>query len=204
MIARYSGSLLLAIGVTFGLFFMMQALIATGHKAIVDAPEQVQINFAPEHHDEKTQTQQQKLPDKPEMQKAPDVPQMAQARVDPGAVQVNINPDVNSNTTISKNIDFGAAPADGDVLPLVRVPPQYPRIALERGIEGYATCEFDITPEGTTENIHVIDAMPQGIFDRAAMQAVSKFKYKPKIVNGQPTEQTGARFRVTFTLSDNG
>ena len=199
MIARYAGSGLLAIAVTFALFFAMQALIATGRNAIVDTGKDVKIEFRAQERDETPETIKQKLPDHPEVEKAPEVPKFEMARVNPGGSTLNIAaPKLNAN--VQANFDIGDAPADGDIMPLVRVPPQYPRNALSRGIEGYVTLEFDITKEGTVENVRVIDADPKNIFDRAAIRAVEKFKYKPKIVNGQPAERYGVQFRMTFQL----
>jgi protein TonB len=89
-------------------------------------------------------------------------------------------------------------------MPLVRVPAQYPRNAASRGIEGYVVLQFDINKEGTVENVQVVEADPANIFDRAAIRAVEKFKYKPRIVNGQPAYRYGVQFQFTFNLDDAG
>lgn len=199
MIARYAGSGVLAIAVTFALFFIMQTLIATGHNAIVENPTEVKIEFHAQQHDEKVQTKEDKLPEKAPVQKAPEVPKFQSARVNPGGTTLNIGtPKLDSS--IQNNFKLGDAPADGDIMPLVRVPPQYPRNAASRGIEGYVTLEFDITKEGTVTNVRVVDSMPKNIFDRAAIRAVEKFKYKPRIVNGQPAVRPNVQFRMTFQL----
>ena len=201
MIARYAGSGILAIAVTFGLFFAMQALIATGRNAIVDTGKEVRIEFHAQERDETPETIKQKLPDHPEVEKAPEVPKFEMARVNPGGASLNIAAP-KLDASVNANFDIGDAPADGDIMPLVRVPAQYPRNAASRGIEGWVILEFDVTPEGTTENVHVIDSDPKNIFDRAAIRAVEKFKYKPKIVNGQPTKQFNVKFKYSFALAD--
>lgn len=93
-------------------------------------------------------------------------------------------------------------PSDGDYLPLVRIQPQYPRRAAERGIEGYVVVELTVTPQGTTQDVQVIEADPQGYFERAATRAAEKFKYKPKVVNGQPVSVQGVQYVFTFRLDE--
>ncbi|MFZ8915632.1 MAG: energy transducer TonB, partial [Pseudomonadales bacterium] len=77
-----------------------------------------------------------------------------------------------------------------------------PRRALTRGIEGYVLLEFTVTKLGTVENPVVVEADPPGIFDRAAQQAALKFKYKPKVVNGEPIDVAGVRNLITFELTE--
>jgi len=48
----------------------------------------------------------------------------------------------------------------------------------------------------------IIESKPPGIFDRAALQAAAKFKYKPKVVNGEPIDVAGVQNRITFELQD--
>ena len=92
--------------------------------------------------------------------------------------------------------------ADGERIPIVRVQPKYPRIALERGIEGWVTVEFTVSEMGDVVDPVIIEAEPAGIFDRAALKAVARFKYKPTIVDGQARRST-ARARLTFEIAGN-
>jgi len=201
MIARYAGSALLAIAVTFGLFFIMQALIATGRQAIVENPTETRIVLHRQERNEKPETIDRDLPEKPQVEKEPEVPEMQMAQAN-NANALNLGtPQLQAN--LDTDIDIGDAPADGDIMPLVRVPAQYPRNALSRGIEGYVILEFDINKEGTVENVRVVEAMPPNVFDREAIRAVEKFKYKPRIVNGQPAYRYGVQFQFTFDLEDN-
>ena len=71
-----------------------------------------------------------------------------------------------------------------------------------RGIEGYVVLEFIVTKTGAVRDPFVVEAKPPGIFDRAAISAALKFKYKPKVVNGEPIDVAGVRNRITFELSD--
>ena len=82
------------------------------------------------------------------------------------------------------------------------MPPASPRRAQTRGIEGYVLLEFVVTKTGAVRDPVVIEAKPPGIFDRSAINAALKFKYKPKVVNGEPIDVAGVRNRITFELAD--
>jgi protein TonB len=93
-----------------------------------------------------------------------------------------------------------AAANDTDVVPLVRVNPQYPARAMQRGIEGWVHLEFTITEAGTTKDIAVVEADPVNVFEAAAVAAVRKYKYKPKVEQGQPVERPGVAVMLSFKL----
>ena len=94
-----------------------------------------------------------------------------------------------------------AAP-EREYLPITRVNPEYPIRALTRGIEGYVVLEFDVTKTGTVRDPVVIDAKPPGIFNRSAINAALRYKYKPKVDNGEPIDVTGVKTRITFEIAD--
>lgn len=70
-----------------------------------------------------------------------------------------------------------ARPRPDEVVPLVRFEPEYPPQALRRGIEGYVVLEFVITRSGKVVDIRVIEAVPPGVFERAAERALRKWRY---------------------------
>jgi TonB family protein len=73
--------------------------------------------------------------------------------------------------------------------------PVYPAQALRAGTRGWVELEFTITVSGTVRDIDVVAAEPRGVFDAAASEAVAGWRYKPRLVNGQPVAQ---RSRVTL------
>ena len=91
---------------------------------------------------------------------------------------------------------------DGEYLPIVRVSPIYPRRALTRGIEGYVLVEFTVSETGAVRDPVVLFADPPGFFERAAVTAVLKFKYKPKVAGGQPVAVPGVRSRIVFEMEE--
>ncbi|MEM7220723.1 MAG: TonB family protein [Pseudomonadota bacterium] len=111
------------------------------------------------------------------------------------AVQ-NVVPDLGGTTIRHFGLD------NAESLPIVKVAAVYPRRAQTRGIEGYAVYRFTITKHGTVADPVLIDAMPAGIFDRAALNALLKFKYRPKIVDGEAVPVRGAVHRISFELTD--
>lgn len=109
------------------------------------------------------------------------------------------------NTTPTP-VGSGSAPkgntgqTDRDFLPLVQVPPRYPRIPFRNGVTGYVVVSFTITKEGTIANPTVIESKPKRVFNDAAIEAVSRFKYKPRIVGGRPVAVDGVKKRFTFDI----
>ena len=83
--------------------------------------------------------------------------------------------------------------------PVCRVPPTYPRRAKQAGIEGYVTMVVTIRPDGTVSNASVMEAEPPRLFDEAALAAMRRWKFRPKIVDGTPVAQR-ARQTIEFTL----
>lgn len=85
---------------------------------------------------------------------------------------------------------------------LRKVQPTYPTRALERGIEGYVLLEFTVTVSGLAIDPTVVESDPAGIFDRAALEALSKFRYRPRVVDGEPVRTEGVRHRIDFEIED--
>jgi protein TonB len=107
---------------------------------------------------------------------------------------------------IDVDVDVGGtniaiAAADSDVVPIVRVSPQYPLRASERGIEGWVEVSFTISKLGTVKDAVVLNSHPSSIFDRAALKAIRKWKYNPKIEDGEPVERSGIKVRLKFELT---
>ena len=201
---RLAIGLLLAALVTLLLLWTMQFLIATADRSLDESSVGRLVDFVRIKRDETVQRKSTK-PEKPPMPKAPP-PQPPQPELDdvkPQAEKIGITPvDVNPEIDLSAGgFSFGAG--EGDYLPIVKVAPIYPQRALSRGIEGFVVLEFTVTKQGTVKDVKVIDSEPKtSIFHRAAIKAALKFKYKPRIINGQAVEVPGVRNIITFKLED--
>lgn len=191
-----------AAAVTFALFFFMQALIDTGELVqqeysvipIVDAtitiepPEPVLEIDRPEPIDPPI--------------KNPDPP-----RIDIGGnsgpyIPEYVPPVV---TNPSGNWDLFAPQNDNNnILPLVNVVPTYPTRALSRGIEGWCLVKFSVDGRGNVveDSIVVVDAEPSDIFNRASIRAASRFKFQPKIENGQGIAVHEVPYVFRFEMSE--
>ena len=199
MITRYVIGVTAGLVVTFFLFLLMQALIKSDKSPSSDADQGRILDFVRLQEDQELVTKKRKpKPPPPPDEPPPDMPKpdfdsAVSQGVEIGGVNVNV--DVNLSGT-------GGFSADGEYLPIVKVAPIYPRRAQTRGIEGYVLLEFVVMTTGAVRDPIVVDAKPPGIFDRAAIQAALKFKYKPKVVNGEPVEVAGVRNLIKFELED--
>ena len=86
---------------------------------------------------------------------------------------------------------------DRDVIPLVRVPPDYPP---GLNTEGWVKVQYSITAIGTVRDPFVVDASPKGVFDAAALKAIARWRYTPKIEGGVAVERVGIQTIVRFQL----
>lgn len=95
---------------------------------------------------------------------------------------------------------FGDGLGGGDYLPIVQVPPVYPPSALQQRIEGWVLVEFTIGTEGQVKNPRVVAAEPVNVFEQSALDAVQRFRFRPRLMGSQPVEVTGVQNRIRFRL----
>lgn len=100
--------------------------------------------------------------------------------------------------TLSLNTQFGME--DSQARPIVRMEPKYPPAAARDGIEGWVKLLFSIDSLGQVENIQVIESEPSNVFNREAKRALSKWKYKPQVIDGKPQAQDGLVVVLDFKL----
>jgi len=201
MIGRYVFAIVTGTLVTLSLLFLMQLLIAYGEEAITKPRAKHMLEFVRIKRNENVQTEDIK-PEKPPPppQAPPDVPPQERDNLDPNAMTINVPPpSVSSETQIGG--PGGMNIAEGDYLPIVRVAPVYPARALSRGIEGYVDMSFTVTTTGTVKD-PVVMFSTSSLFERAATQAVLKFKYKPRVVDGQPVDVPNVKTRITFKIEE--
>ncbi len=200
MIARFAGALVLGALLTFSLIFLMQWLVAHGGSGEADEIRGQVIEFVRVREDTETQTRQRRLPKKETAKEPPPPPDMRLAQ--------SPKPRHPEMTGMAVNLEFDMAGgglgalSDADVMPLVRIEPQYPSRALSRGVEGWVLLEFTISAIGTVTDVIVVDADPPGIFNRAAKRAVSRWKYKPMILDGNAVPRPGVQVVLSFTLEN--
>jgi protein TonB len=179
----------------------MQALIATGEKLderltivkIVDAtmPE-IELEVIEEI-------------DKPEPiedlnEDQPDIPDKQLSVAD--GPSLNIERQVVEVDTTMELSSASISATDGDYLPLVAIAPQYPTRAASRGIQGWCLVSFTVDGFGNVieDTIIVVDAEPPSIFDRSSERAARRFKFQPRVVDGEGVEVSGVQYLFTYIL----
>ncbi len=193
---------LVAITVTLGLFQLMRVLIFMADLSLDEDRNRERIEFVRVREDSRAQVKERKLPTRQKPKTPPKDPEMDRSDdADGSATAVAVAaPTIDGSLDLSNSLDLGAAPSDSEEVPVVRVEPIYPQRAAEQYIQGWVLLQFDVTTTGATTNVKVIDSEPKRIFDRAAARAVSKWKYRPKIVDGKAYVKKGLKVRLTFKL----
>ena len=189
---------LLAIPVAGGLFFIMQYLIASADPQIDDKK---QTKLADIHMPDREI--EAKLDNKPEKVDDPEEPppdlDTPDVDMDMDMEVVNIAPQAQVDIAIGTGT---MTTGDGEYLPIVKVAPIYPRRAQTRGISGYCIVEYTVTTTGAIRDPRAVDCKPSGVFDKASVKASLKFKYKPRVVDGEPIEVAGVQNKFTYELED--
>ena len=88
----------------------------------------------------------------------------------------------------------------GGIVAYLKPAPIYPNRALQRGIEGFVDLAFDITAAGRTSNIRVIQSEPEGVFEKSAVAALKKWKYKVPSTGGEDRGQRDMMTRISFAI----
>jgi protein TonB len=199
MLSRYATSIVVGTVVTLAILFGMQALIATARGQLDESGTRHFVDFVRVEREESLERKDRRR-EKPTQPDAPP-PQSAQPRmdsVDPSQISVNIpTPSMNADISID---GLGMAASDGDYLPIVKIAPQYPMTARTRGIEGYCVVEYTVTGAGTVKDPVVVESNPRGVFDKTSIEAALKFKYRPRVVNGEAIEVRGVRNIFNYKL----
>ena len=129
-------------GAAIGLLVLMYALIKMGDSEVKQEEYRTIGDIWQEEQkiDDNVKKLKPKKPDDP-IEPPPEVPP-DEVDMEQSADSVRMQMPTIDN---SAGIKIGGFGGDGEFIPLVKILPQYPRRALERGIEGYATVEFIIT-----------------------------------------------------------
>ena len=202
-IVRLLLGIALGLVVTAALFWTMQYLIETADRELNEGGSTNLVDFVRLKRDESIQRRQLK-PKKPPPPDAPP-PQPPTPQLD------NLNPNAEKiaisaapvETDIEMSGAFSLGVGEGDYLPIVKVAPIYPQRALSRGIEGYCVVQYTVTKQGTIRDPFVIeDQCTSSLFHRASIQAALKFKYKPRVIDGQAVEVPGVQNTFTYEIEE--
>ena len=212
----------LALGTTISLalFWLMQMMISHNQQGFEETDSMQMTEFIRLKRDpEKLKMKERVVEDKPPPpEKRPPPPQMQAQQTSvskSNAPQMDMpNLDIPLQTerfsgslltglemAVSQGVKtgVGVGKISTNLIPLVRIQPRYPMRAQNRHIEGWVKIEFMITKEGLVKDAKVVDSKPGKTFNRAALRAIKRWKFKPKVVNGVAVEQRAIQ-KLDFKL----
>jgi len=199
------------VGVTAALllFLLMHTLISGEQEFSSADAGGGMVDFIRVREEEITQLKERTRPEEPPPPDRPPPPpqlQVAEQSTKPQAVALDIEipnisvPVSTGNGPYIGQWTAGDPSAEGDVIPIVRIEPEWPREALLEGTGGWVEVEFTILPDGSVEDPVVMASEPPRLFDRNAMRAILRWKFKPRIVNGEAVSRRAAQ-RIDFILN---
>lgn len=198
-LARGATALALAVGVAASLFWLMHYLILSAERELEEVESFRSVDFVRVQQDERVETRQRSRPEPPPPEEPPPPPPQLQAR----AAQTEA---VNAafgmpNVSIPTSMTGGPmlAQQNAELIPVVRLAPQYPRQAARAGISGWVKLRIVVNPDGTVREARAIESEPRGLFEAAAVTAAMRGRFRPRMVDGEAVEATG-EYTVTFSL----
>jgi protein TonB len=182
---------------TTAMFWLLWSLVSTAFD-VGDRAEATRIEFSRMRRDTEVAT---KRDEKVERERPPPTPETPRMAFSTGGIENNVAqlaPIVDARGAMSRM--SMSAGSDRDVIPLVRINPDYPPRALSRGLEGWVQVQFTITATGTVKDPVVVNAEPKNIFDDAALKAIARWRYNPKVEAGVAVERIGVQTIIRFQL----
>ncbi len=198
MIARYLSATGTGTLMALSLLYVMQLLIGIQPGVISDPSPGIPVDWI-------SLTKQEKSPPPPkpkvDKRKITDSP-VPPARRNYGGESIRVTPAVPTSTAVpSIELGIESAFVDGPLVSLMRSAPIYPVDAARRGLEGYVIVEFDVLETGYVANVRVIESSHR-VFEKSAVRAASKFRFKPLVIDGVPLPTIGLRNRFRFEMDD--
>lgn len=76
---------------------------------------------------------------------------------------------------------------------------RYPTSAMRARQAGWVLVSFTVDTDGGTSDIKVVDSKPGRVFDRAAIDAIKRYRFKPAMLDGEPVTSVKQQ-RIEFKL----
>jgi len=198
MIQRLFPAITAGVAISLALFWLMNFMISNDQAVLKKSETLHMVDFIRLKHESLFETKERHKPKKREPDQKPATPKMSVAKnivqadspdIDMPNLDIPLQPS-NFSGSLVGGLKMGSGIAMGaELMPLVRIPPKYPmRAAMDR-IEGWVKVEFTITETGMVKDAIVAESNPSRVFDRAALRAIVKWKFRPKLVDGRPVSQ---------------
>lgn len=203
MYVRMAIGLVFGLVITAGLFWMMQYMIVTADRTLNEEGAGHLLDFVRLKRNEDIERRQRKPEKPPEPETPPPEPPTPQMEnLNPNAEKIAVSAPP-AETDIEMTGGFSLGVGEGDYLPIVKVAPIYPQRALARGMEGYCVVQYTVTSLGTIRDPFVIeDQCTSSMFHRSSLEASLKFKYKPRVMDGEAVEVPGVQNKFTFEITE--
>ncbi len=197
MFARYASAASSGVLMTFSLLYVMQALINTPTGAEVKADKPTFLTWVRVPHEVPVQQMDERLirDELTELHPEPQRPKFESDLETIGVPVSNLKPPTGKLPPVFANV------SDGPLVNLVRVGPVYPAVASAKGLEGHVIVQFDVGTNGLVSNVVVIESSNR-IFNKPAIKAAERFKFKPRVVDGVALVTSGIRNLFRFEMDD--
>lgn len=196
MYARFTASIVTASLITLGLLLMMQEMVASGKAALSEQQVHPWTPFIVEESDPPPVETRREPPVRNRPAEPPVVPRITDGTGSSGDIVIRRPGPPELSRPAGQSL---AGPTDGDLLPIVKVQASYPRPAIVRELEGWVIVQFTVTESGSVTDAAVVEST-HPIFETAAVEAALRFRYRPRIVNGEPVRVTGVQNLIRFEL----
>lgn len=205
---RWLISMPVALVFTLGLFMLMALMVGHSTQRPQEKSTSMSIDIFMQEPDTDVQRRQRTVPERPKPPEIPDTPTPVTQTQSTASAQPDM-PTLNLQTNIQGvmvqapslgDLSVMQGPNNQQAMPLFRVEPNYPPRAMRRGLEGYVVVRFTISPSGRPQDLSVVEANPPRVFEREALRALRKWKYEPKVVNGEAVAQPGQQIKLEFNL----
>ncbi|EPT2925951.1 energy transducer TonB [Vibrio vulnificus] len=209
---RYLASIALALVVSLGLFWGMDKLVNKERHELASNDDLRMVDFIRVKPEEKVQEKKRELPKPPPPKRPPPPPEMKitstvkpvmeQIPMDMPKLDLPVN--ITGGSVLGHYSQGGGAQVagTGGPMPLATFQPQMPRKAAKAGLEkGLVVLEFTVNERGGVEDIKVLKEEPRRMdLSKEARKTVSKWTFKPKMVDGKPVSSRMAQ-EIEFSVN---
>lgn len=186
------------------LTWFMYTLILTGDRTLDESGRAHMIDFVRIKREEAS-VRKDRRPERPDLQDQPPAPATPDLDSNSSGDTLNV-----SDTALPQGLDggmdiggLGFGSSEGDYLPIVKIAPIYPQRALQRGLEGNCTVEYTVTTTGATRDVRVLeDRCDSSLWHGPSIDAAKKFKYKPRVIDGEAVEVFGVTNRFIYVIPE--
>lgn len=198
MIARYTSAAGVGALATLSLLLLMNALVLVQPGAFSKPRPKAEVKIVRVRKSEELRTRDLYRPDE-SIKKVESLPPRLKSEPRDGlAIATTVPPPPAPSGSHSLT---AIGMSDGPLVVIVRVQPVYPASAEVRGLEGWVLVQFDVLADGRVADAFVVESSNR-VFDKAAISAASRFRFKPQVVNGEPVVTRGVRNLFRFEMPD--